>query len=41
VIGEPIFSEGKDRKALTEEVRQWIEGTMETLPEGRTPPRKP
>lgn len=35
VIGEPIFSEGKDRKVLTEEVRQWIEGTMETLPKGR------
>lgn len=35
VIGEPIFSEGKDRKALTEEVRQWIEGTMVTLPNGR------
>ena len=35
VIGEPIFSEGKDRKVLTQEVRQWIEETMETLPEGR------
>ena len=34
VIGEPIFSEGKDRKVLTQEVREWIEGTMETLPGG-------
>lgn len=35
VIGEPIYSEGKDRKVLTEAARQWIEGTMATLPNGR------
>lgn len=35
IIGEPILSEGKDRKQLTEEVRQWIESTAKTLPVGR------
>jgi len=35
VIGEPITSEGKDRKALTEEVKQWIEGEMAKMPVAR------
>lgn len=41
IIGEPIFSEGKDRKVLTEEVRQWIESTIETLPVGRKDGQRP
>jgi len=41
VIGEPIFSEGRDRKVLTEEVRQWIEATMASLPQGRKNPHNP
>lgn len=41
VIGEPISSEGKDRKQLTEEVKEWIESTAETLPVGRADGRRP
>lgn len=41
VVGEPIFSEGRDRKVLTEEVRQWIEATMASLPQGRKNPHNP
>lgn len=41
VIGEPISSEGKDRKQLTEEVRDWIESTAKTLPVGRKDGRRP
>ncbi len=41
VIGEPIYSEGKDRKELTAEVKEWIESTAQSLPVGRKDGRRP
>lgn len=35
VIGEPIDTTGRDRKEITEEVKNWIEGQILTLPPGR------
>ncbi|MDQ2076814.1 1-acyl-sn-glycerol-3-phosphate acyltransferase [Marinimicrobium sp. ABcell2] len=35
VIGEPISTEGRNRKDLTIEVQEWIETTLKTLPPGR------
>jgi len=35
VISEPFATEGKDRKALTEEIKNWIEGEMAKMPKGR------
>ncbi|MGD8176265.1 lysophospholipid acyltransferase family protein [Marinimicrobium sp. ARAG 43.8] len=41
VIGEPIDSDGKDRKQLTEEVKEWIETTAAQLPAGRRDGQRP
>lgn len=35
VIGEPIATQDRDRKDLTAQVQEWIEGTIKTLPAGR------
>ena len=35
IIGEPISTEGRNRKELTKEVQEWIESTIKTLPPGR------
>lgn len=36
VISEPFITEGKDRKQLTEEVKNWIEGEIAKMPKGRS-----
>lgn len=35
VLSEPIETEGKDRKQLTEEVKEWIEGEIKKMPPAR------
>ncbi len=35
VISEPFATEGKDRKQLTEEVKNWIEGEIAKMPPAR------
>lgn len=35
VISEPFATAGKDRKVLTEEIKNWIEGEMSKMPKGR------
>jgi 1-acyl-sn-glycerol-3-phosphate acyltransferase len=37
VISEPIETEGRDRKELTEYVKQWIESEIARMPSGRDP----
>jgi 1-acyl-sn-glycerol-3-phosphate acyltransferase len=36
VISEPFATEGKDRKQLTEEVKNWIEGEIAKMPPARS-----
>lgn len=35
VISEPFDTQGKDRKALTEEIKNWIEGEIAKMPKSR------
>jgi 1-acyl-sn-glycerol-3-phosphate acyltransferase len=41
VISEPIDTTNKDRKVLTEEVKQWIEGEIAKMPPARKDQQKP
>lgn len=41
VIGEPIATQGRERKELTTEVKHWIEGQLSQLPPGRADGRRP
>lgn len=41
VISEPIATEGKDRKALTEEVKNWIESEISKMPPARKDGKRP
>jgi 1-acyl-sn-glycerol-3-phosphate acyltransferase len=41
VISEPIDTTNKDRKVLTEEVKQWIEGEIAKMPSARKDQQKP
>jgi 1-acyl-sn-glycerol-3-phosphate acyltransferase len=41
VIGEPIRTEGRDRKELTEAVKVWIEDQITQLPPARSDAREP
>jgi 1-acyl-sn-glycerol-3-phosphate acyltransferase len=41
VISEPIDTANKDRKQLTEEVKQWIEGEIAKMPPARKDQQKP
>lgn len=41
VLSEPINTAGKDRKILTEEVKQWIEGEIAKMPPARRDGQRP
>ncbi len=41
VISEPFATEGKDRKALTEEIKQWIESEIAKMPPARNDGLRP
>lgn len=41
VLSEPIETEGKDRKALTEEVKSWIEQHISQMPPARNDGQRP
>lgn len=41
VLSEPIDTAGKDRKILTEEVKNWIEGEIAKMPAARKDGQRP
>ena len=41
VISEPIITEGKDRKELTEYVKNWIENEIKNMPPARKDGKRP
>lgn len=41
VIGEPIPTQGRDRKELTEAVKEWIETQMQQMPPARADGKRP
>jgi len=41
VLSEPIATEGKDRKALTEDVKTWIESEIAKMPPARKDGKRP
>ena len=41
VIGEPILTEGRDRKQLTEDIKTWIETQISQLPPARKDGKRP
>lgn len=41
VLSEPILTEGKDRKQLTEDVKNWIEGEISKMPPARKDGKRP